>query len=236
LTGNQAFADAAKIFWLFTTRNMFKLPLSSGRRLIFLAIAIAATLLMVSPSAQAGYTVRLQEVGPDVVAAGSGPIDLTGLCLATGLPFASFIRPTSAYIRMGSAASGLVDVYVGIRGPDWFGSGLSTLPNSCSGDLVGVWGVVANLYVPPGYVSGAALSDSMTFNNATFASLGVTPGTYEWTWGTGRNQNFTVHIGAAGVPDAGSTLGLFFLSLLGLVGLSRFHSLRLAQREGARLA
>ena len=48
--------------------------------------------------------------------------------------------------------------------------------------------------MPQGYVSGGALSDSMTFNNATFASLGVTPGTYVWTWGTGLpNQNFTLH-------------------------------------------
>ena len=55
------------------------------------------------------------------------------------------------------------------------------------------------LFVPQGYVSGAALSDSMTFNNATFASLGVTPGTYVWTWGTGLpNQNFTLMIGGAG--------------------------------------
>ena len=47
--------------------------------------------------------------------------------------------------------------------------------------------------MPQGYVSGAALSDSMTFNNATFASLGVTPGTYVWSWGTGlANQNFTL--------------------------------------------
>jgi hypothetical protein len=45
----------------------------------------------------------------------------------------------------------------------------------------------------------------MTFNNKTFADLGVTPdSTYVWTWGTGlENQNFTLQIGPASVPDAG---------------------------------
>src|SRR5436190_23668791 len=42
-----------------------------------LAIVIA-WLLSVRP-AQAGYTVTLQQVGPDVVATGSGAINLTGL-------------------------------------------------------------------------------------------------------------------------------------------------------------
>src|SRR6266513_3352172 len=39
---------------------------------------VLAWLLSVRP-AQAGYTVTLQQVGPDVVATGSGPISLTGL-------------------------------------------------------------------------------------------------------------------------------------------------------------
>jgi hypothetical protein len=43
----------------------------------------------------------------------------------------------------------------------------------------------------------------MTFNNSTFASLGLTPGTYLWTWGAaGANQNFTLIIGGAGCPMA----------------------------------
>ncbi len=78
--------------------------------------------------------------------------------------------------------------------------------------------------MPPGYLSGATLSDSMTFNNATFASLGVTPGTYVWTWGTGGNQNFTLQIGSVGVPgvpDGGSTVSLLGCALLGLVALRR---------------
>jgi hypothetical protein len=59
----------------------------------------------------------------------------------------------------------------------------------------------------------------MTFTGATFASLGLTPGTYEWTWGDGRNQNFTLIIGQ--VPDGGTTVSLLGFALLGLVALRR---------------
>jgi hypothetical protein len=78
------------------------------------------------------------------------------------------------------------------------------------------------LNVPQGYVSGTALSGSATWNNATFASLGVTPGTYVWSWGNGLpNQNFTLIIGGAGVPDGGSTVSLLGFGLLGLAALRR---------------
>jgi len=76
--------------------------------------------------------------------------------------------------------------------------------------------------VPQGYVSDTPLSSGATWNNATFASLGVTPGTYVWTWGTGLpNQNFTLIIGGAGVPDGGSTLSLLGFALFGLAALRR---------------
>jgi len=59
----------------------------------------------------------------------------------------------------------------------------------------------------------------MTFNNATLASLGVTPGTYVWTWGDGANQRFTLRIGT--VPDGGSTVSLLGCALLGLAAFRR---------------
>ena len=49
--------------------------------------------------------------------------------------------------------------------------------------LIGGMTFLSGLWVPQGYVSGGALSDSMTYNNATFASLGLTLGTYVWSWG-----------------------------------------------------
>jgi VPDSG-CTERM motif len=94
--------------------------------------------------------------------------------------------------------------------------------SSSSGNLVAISAAVGILGVPAGYVSGTALSDSMTFDSATFASLGVTPGTYVWTWGAGgANQSFTLEIGPAGVPDGGSTVSLLGCALLGLAALRR---------------
>jgi len=62
----------------------------------------------------------------------------------------------------------------------------------------------------------------MTFNNATFASLGVTPGTYKWRWGTnGANQFFRLVIGPNTVPDGGSTVSLLGCALIGLAALRR---------------
>ena len=85
-------------------------------------------------------------------------------------------------------------------GPETFGNGGGTLASSGSGDIVGTsWNCYESpcarmIHVPRGYVSGTFLSDSATYNNATFATLGVTPGTYVWTWGSGANQNFTLKI------------------------------------------
>ena len=184
---------------------------------------IAVTSLFSVQPAQ-GYTVTLQQVGSNVVATGSGPINLTGLTFfLPGIDFTARIRAGGGVIITGPpGGSGDVDLYTGFTGPTSFGSGFFFFPNTGSGDIVGIdaQGFGGLLAVPPGYLSGAALSDSMTFNNATFASLGVTPGTYLWTWGTGLpNQNFTLHIGS--VPDGGSTVSLLGFGLLGLAVLRR---------------
>jgi len=124
-------------------------------------------------------------------------------------------------IQVGSTSVS-IDGYTGFTGPTSFGSGDVFFASSGSGDLVGIFGSAGEIIVPLGYVSGAALSDSMTFDNATFASLGLTPGTYVWSWGTGLpNQNFTLVIGGAGVPDGGSTVSLLGFGLLGLAALRR---------------
>jgi hypothetical protein len=157
---------------------------------------VLAWLLSVRP-AQAGYIVTLQQVGPDVVATGSGAIDLTGLTKLGfyWLPPISLtpkIAPSAATIRTGPF-SGLDLYHTESSGPTSFGSGHETFAGSGSGHMVGIEGG-HTLIVPTGYVSGTFLSGSATYSDTTFATLGVTPGTYVWTWGTGANQNFTIQI------------------------------------------
>jgi VPDSG-CTERM motif len=173
------------------------------------------------------YTVTLQQVGSNVVATGSGAINLTGLSFPIPSLTLAEVNAGDGVIITGPHGFGPVDQYTGFMGPPSFGSGGPFAPNTGSGDFVGISGgtMFTFLLVPQGYASGAGLSDSMTFNNATFASLGVTPGTYVWTWGTGlENQNFTLQIGSVGVPgvpDGGSTVSLLGFALLGLTALRR---------------
>jgi VPDSG-CTERM motif len=207
---------------MLSNRGMKALP----KKLLPLTLfGIAVTSLFCVRAAQA-YTVTLEQVGSNVVATGSGAINLTGL------PINPITVSTSSILdaRRGDITTGptdilTVDVYAAVlTGPPNFGSGFEFFPDTGSGDLVGISIDQGLLFVPQGYVSNAALSDSMTFNNATFASLFVTPGTYVWTWGTGANQNFTLQIGSVGVPgvpDGGSTVSLLGCALLGLAGLRR---------------
>jgi hypothetical protein len=199
-------------------------------KLATLAIVIALG-LSIGPAQAVPYVVTLQQVGSNIVATGNGAIDLTGLSFAVDGAGGSVMFPSAASILTGSPEPDTL--YRGlISGPTSFGTGLFDFGTG-TGDLAGIAanpvGVLPTIYVPQGYVSTSLLSDSATYNNATFSSLGVTPGTYLWTWGTGPDQNFTLQIGpVAGVPEQGSTLGLLFLALIALLGANRLRSMRLA--------
>ena len=170
------------------------------------------------------YTITLEQMGANVVATGSGAINLTGVTLFGGVIQSIGVQGNPAFIRTGGSRDPFVSGYMGFTGPASIGPGTQLIGvNHTSGDPVGVDTVPNNSFilVPEFYVSGTALSSSATWNNATFASLGVTPGTYVWSWGTGLpNQNFTLIIGGA-VPDGGSTVFLLGCALLGLTALRR---------------
>jgi len=193
------------------------------KRLILAAIrcslmltALAAPLFYVQP-AQA-FTITLEQMGSNVVATGSGAINLTGLTFLTPGSASPGIEAIDARITMGDAP---LDIYLGsLTGPTNFGTGNFVAGNPLGGDSVGIFASLGEINVPEGYVSGNPLSDSMTFDNATIHSLGLRPGTYTWTWGTGQaNQFFTLIIPGTSVPDGGSTVSLLSCALLGLAAL-----------------
>jgi hypothetical protein len=181
-----------------------------------LGAAAAIGVGLSAPSVQAGYVVDLTQQGGDVVATGSGSIDLTGLSLLDGTESpASGMSPADGLIVTGPTSEVVFDVYQeATTGPESFGSGGDTTGSSGAGDGVAIVGGGEFIDVPHGYVSGARLSDTSTYDGATFASLGVTPGRYEWTWGSGANQNFTLVIGPA-VPES-STWAMMLLGFAGL--------------------
>ena len=154
-----------------------------------------AWLLSVLPS-QAGYVVTLQQIGPNVVATGSGAIDLTGLSFLGHAGTMTDIEPCNGGIFTGT--SGVPDLYRGtISGPMTFGLGGATYTNIASGPMVAMYKIGNVVVVPTGYISGTAVSNTAVWPGTTFATLFVRPGTYVWTWGTGANQNFTLQVGPA---------------------------------------
>jgi len=144
---------------------------------LFLGLSAFA---LTSISANAAFVVNITEVGSDVVATGTGSIDTAALHYLGSESSDPYMVPSGDAILLG--LTGQFGVYgASINGPASFGSGGDTHASSGLGDLVGVAASGGELAVPVGYVSGAPLTDSTTFDNATFASLGLTPGTYTFT-------------------------------------------------------
>jgi len=192
------------------------------------AFAMMMALLSAHP-ARASFTVTFAQVGPNVVAIGSGSLNLSGLSFF-GVDSASHknaaVNPVIPNFVLGGLTTTSQNVYGITSNVLAFGPGANQASICCntqvdtpigSGDDVTF---VANtdIEVPVGYVSGAALSTSNTWNNATFASMGLAVGTYVETYAvTGGTDNVTVIVQA--VPEPATTV-LFALPL-GLLALFR---------------
>jgi hypothetical protein len=166
--------------------------------------------------ADAAVVINDEQVGSNVVATGSGTIDLTDLTYSFYGTGVSYVDPYYGIIVLGTPTQ-IGDVYRGFSGPASFGTGGSTSASSNSGDILGIAASSNEIAVPQGYVSGSPLSGSETYDNATIAGLGLNLGTYVWTWGTGNeSDSFTVNIGVASVPEPSSLVLAGTAALAGL--------------------
>ena len=161
-----------------------------------LLLACAATLA--AAHAHAALTIQLEQVGDGVVLTGSGSLNVFALTLDEQSAVGSGLNPHFGVAQVGPVEDfgNLVDTYLGATGPSSFGNDSDLnfkFADSGTGDAVGISGTGlgsgTEIRLPADYASGDLLLGTATFDNATFASLGFTPGTYTYTWGSGLNAD-----------------------------------------------
>ncbi len=177
---------------------------------VVLSVLLAGYSLF-SLNTQAAVTITFVESGSDVVATSSGSL------ITTGLPNPSQLNTTLGYV----AGTGFVGSWscVLLVGTDPSEADTFTFTNwnnnnvdvcstggrfnatSGTGNFVGVIsrnGSTDGIYIPNNYVSGSAIAGTSTWAGQSFASLGLVPGTYVYTFGTSPNDDsITVVIGGA---------------------------------------
>lgn len=143
-------------------------------------------------SSPAGFTLTVSQVGPDVVWSGSGSFNLTDLSINQNLPGVSsgYNAPNGQFI-VGPASN--ATTYTGSSFTTFatsFGTPGGAPLSSTSGSIFGIVQTLGpsgprEVLVPEGYISGTVISGSATYNGQTIAGMGLTSGTYLWSWGSG---------------------------------------------------
>ena len=160
-----------------------------------------------SHNTRADIVITVVETPTGVSVDGVGTLDLGGLSIVfegfqtTGLspsppvvalgPTGTFFNPIDSYgLTTGSIPSNI--------GPGSIGF----FPTNVSGDVFGfgLFGGNEEIFVPDGYVSGDPLAGTSFYASESFASIGLTPGSYGFTIPSG--DSVTLNISAIPEPNS----------------------------------
>ena len=175
-------------------------------RIVLTALFVGLLAALAPGPADAEVIINIVQSGANVVMSGSGTLDTTDLSNSGGTSSVAVVGGADAAIRLGSTTGASYVLWSGITGPSNFGTGYNTAADSGSGDAFGGIGMYGYLYTPGGYTSGASLSGTDTFDSTTIAGLGLTSGTYTYTWGTGAHADMLVINIPSTVPEPSTVL------------------------------
>lgn len=203
------------------------------------AALFAASLL--AGAAEAGVIINFTQEGDDVMARANGWIDLNDLSFDGGRVVNAAVGAYTSYVVFGPP--GEPDwsnpwpwfgyYFAGdISGPADFGGGDFISPTSVTGEMFGFW---APYYIIISFFSSGYIDCAATWENSTIGSLGLDPGTYVYTWGSGDHaDSITVNIVAPAAVAAPEPSSLAMAGAgIGLAGIaSRFRTSRKARASG----
>lgn len=178
-------------------------------RLGLLSLAIALVSVIATP-ARADFTINFTQVGNDVVASGSGSFNFNEASARSGGSLSSrYVYPSRAiFISVPGTATFIdMDVSNNFSGPSNFGTGLSTTATSNSGNYIGLLAEDQVVRISLAYYQnpGGLMNTTTTWANTTLSALGLTAGTYVWSWGTSSPESFTINVDNS-VPEPSTHL------------------------------
>ncbi len=172
-------------------------------------VCTLAVLIGLASTAHSAVTFTATQSGSDVIVTGSGTLNLDAWGVSAGGFNTDNLIPDMAGVIMGTAGPEIGTGYgspTNYSAPANFGSGSAIDATSGSGDSFGIT-ETSVLFVPTGYSSDGPLSGTMTFAGQSLASIGMTPGTYVWSWGSGGTAD-SITLNVVPEPTAALLVGL----------------------------
>lgn len=185
-----------------------------------IAVAVFVCLLGATNQVEAEYIIVANETQAGVTFTGTGSIDSFAGLSITGLYFnyGNQIRPDTPRVSFNHVGQGL-RLRTGVTASGTFGSGGNATATSGSGGLITISD--NGLFLADGYQTGSSLDATMTFENETFDSLGITRGaSVTWSWGDAGVNGNGDFVSFSAVPEPTSFL------LFGSLGLMSFRRRR----------